>query len=611
MKPFRLGAVAGALLLGVGLATTAGLQGPTEIQTQSASEETPENGAIVHLFQWNWDSVAAECTDFLGPNGYSGVQVSPPQEHVVIPSSEGGEYPWWQDYQPVSYQIDNTRRGTAEDFEDMVDTCADQGVRIYVDAVINHMTGPQEGSSTGSAGTTWEQYEYPDLFGDGEASYTYDDFGPCYDTIENWDDKEEVQNCELLDLADLDTGSSHVQDQIVRYLNEMIELGVGGFRVDATKHIPEEHVEAIFAQLDDVPGWGGQPHVYHEVIGDDTVPYTNYTDYGQITNFDYQRDVANRFADGNIAELTDMDQYGDLTSEEAVVFIDNHDTQRSEPTLTYVDGDRYYLATAFMLAHPYGTPVVMSSYDFQGNDAEGPPSIGEVEGNPAGWVTEDTDCSGSDWVCEHRDEAVSGMVSFRNAVSGTDLTERATDGSDRVAFDRGEVGFAAFNASGDTWELTAETSLPDGTYDNVAGSGGATVSDGQVTATVPADGALALQVGEECEEDCDDGDNGDDGDEPGEPGDPGDPATLTATVETDPGQEVYVVGSTPELGSWEPADGAPLSTDESTYPEWSGDVSIGEDTEWKLVKVDPDGNADWEPGDNRVGPSEAITWGQN
>ena len=152
MKPFRLGAVAGALLLGVGLATAAGLQGPTEIQTQSASEENPENGAIVHLFQWNWDSVAAECTDFLGPNGYSGVQVSPPQEHVVIPSSEGGEYPWWQDYQPVSYQIDNTRRGTAEDFEDMVDTCADQGVRIYVDAVINHMTGPQEGSSTGKIG---------------------------------------------------------------------------------------------------------------------------------------------------------------------------------------------------------------------------------------------------------------------------------------------------------------------------------------------------------------------------------------------------------------------------------------------------------------------------
>src|SRR5699024_5291018 len=119
------------------------------------------------------------------------------------------------------------------------DTCADQGVRIYVDAVINHMTGPQEVSSTGSAGTTWEQYEYPDLFGDGEASYTYDNFGPCYDTIENWDDKEEVQNCELLDLADLVTCRALVLFLIGRYLNEMIELGVGGLRVDASEYIPE------------------------------------------------------------------------------------------------------------------------------------------------------------------------------------------------------------------------------------------------------------------------------------------------------------------------------------------------------------------------------------
>src|SRR5699024_4129490 len=159
------------------------------------------------------------------------------------------------------------------------DTCADQRVRIYVDAVINHMTGPQEDSSTGSAGTTWEQYEYPDLFGGGEASYTYDDFGPCYDTIENWDDKDEVQNCELLDVGELNTGSSHGQDQIVRNVNEMFDLGVGGLRVDATMQRSEPDVEAIFAQLDDVPRWAGQPHVYHEVIRGDTVPYTNFSYY--------------------------------------------------------------------------------------------------------------------------------------------------------------------------------------------------------------------------------------------------------------------------------------------------------------------------------------------
>ena len=57
---------------------------------------------IVHLFEWPWASIATECTNVLGPKGFGAVQVSPPQEHVVLP---GQGYPWWQDYQPVSYQL--------------------------------------------------------------------------------------------------------------------------------------------------------------------------------------------------------------------------------------------------------------------------------------------------------------------------------------------------------------------------------------------------------------------------------------------------------------------------------------------------------------------------
>ena len=29
---------------------------------------------IVQMFEWTWDSVASECTNFLGPNGYGYVQ---------------------------------------------------------------------------------------------------------------------------------------------------------------------------------------------------------------------------------------------------------------------------------------------------------------------------------------------------------------------------------------------------------------------------------------------------------------------------------------------------------------------------------------------------------
>jgi alpha-amylase len=33
---------------------------------------------IVHLFNWRWDDIATECEQFLGPNKFCGVQVSPP-----------------------------------------------------------------------------------------------------------------------------------------------------------------------------------------------------------------------------------------------------------------------------------------------------------------------------------------------------------------------------------------------------------------------------------------------------------------------------------------------------------------------------------------------------
>ncbi len=595
----RTGGALAALALGTALAAAPASAAPQQTPQQPPQAPTAQadhNGeTIVHLFEWTWDSVAAECADFLGPNGFGGVQVSPPQEHVVIPSAEGAAYPWWQDYQPVSYRIDNTRRGTAAEFQAMVDTCRDHGVKIYVDAVINHMTGP--GSGTGSAGTAWEYHDYPDLFGDGSASYGYADFEPCYETVSDWNDKWQVQNCRLLELSDLDTADPLVRERISRYLDGLVDLGVAGFRVDAAKHVPEAHVQDIFGGLGDVPGFGGRPDVYYEVYGDATIPYTQYTfDGGRVTNFDYQRDIASKFADGGISGLADLPDYGGLSDDQATVFIDNHDTQRSAPALTHKDGDRYYLATAFMLAHPYGQPKVMSSYEFGHNEAQGPPSVGEVDGNPAGWITEDTDCASAAWICEHRHPAVAGMAAFRNATGGTAVVERATDGGSRLAFDRGSRGFAAFNAGGGTWNLTTGTRLPDGTYENAAGDGTFTVSGGQVTVAVPADGAVALHVGGECDapEECGGSETG----------------TLSATVHTDPGQEVYVVGSVPGLGSWNPGDGVRLTTDEDTYPVWTGSPAIDAGDEWKLVKADGSGNTVWEEGSNRTGPpSSAVTWG--
>ncbi|KAH8336241.1 hypothetical protein KR067_008827, partial [Drosophila pandora] len=55
---------------------------------------------MVHLFEWKWDDIAAECENFLGPYGYAGVQVSPVNENAVKDSR-----PWWERYQPISYKL--------------------------------------------------------------------------------------------------------------------------------------------------------------------------------------------------------------------------------------------------------------------------------------------------------------------------------------------------------------------------------------------------------------------------------------------------------------------------------------------------------------------------
>ncbi|WP_262424917.1 alpha-amylase family glycosyl hydrolase [Brachybacterium sp. Z12] len=109
---------------------------------------TSENGrgdAILNLFQWTWDSVAAECTSTIGPAGFGYVQVSPPQETIQGTA-------WWTSYQPVSYKIEG-KLGTRAEFAAMVETCDAAGVEVIVDAVINHTTGADGGSGTGTAGT--------------------------------------------------------------------------------------------------------------------------------------------------------------------------------------------------------------------------------------------------------------------------------------------------------------------------------------------------------------------------------------------------------------------------------------------------------------------------
>jgi alpha-amylase len=433
---------------------------PTSVQASPPGDKD----VTAVLFEWNFASVAKECTNTLGPAGYGYVQVSPPAEHI-----QGGQ--WWTSYQPVSYRIAG-RLGDRTAFENMVDTCHAAGVKVVADAVVNHMSA---GSGTGTGGSSYGKYDYPGL-------YSSPDFDDCRSEIDNYRDRYNVQHCELVGLADLDTGEDHVRGKIAGYLDDLLSLGVDGFRIDAAKHIPAADLANIKSRLSD-PGVYWKQEVIHGA--GEAVQPGEYTGNGDVQEFRYAYDLKRVFNNENLAYLKNYGEgWGYLSSGVSGVFVDNHDTERNGSTLSYKDNANYTLANVFMLAWPYGAPDVNSGYEWSNHDA-GPPNGGRVDA-----------CWQDGWKCQHAWPEIKSMVAFRNATRGQAVTNWWDNGNDAIAFGRGSKGYVAINHESGALTRTYQTSLPAGTYCDIQSGKPVSVNgSGQFTATLGANTALALYAG--------------------------------------------------------------------------------------------------------------------
>ncbi|MGF1240738.1 carbohydrate-binding module family 20 domain-containing protein [Streptomyces sp. 2-6] len=556
-------AAALAVLAGVAAAVTA----PTPAQASAPGGKD----VTAVMFEWNFASVAKACTDELGPDGYGYVQVSPPNEHI-----QGST--WWTAYQPVSYKI-GTKLGDRAAFKNMVDTCHAAGVKVVADAVINHMANA---SGTGTAGSSFSKYDYPGL-------YSAADMDDCTSVISNYADRWNVQHCELVGLPDLDTNEEYVRKTIAGYLNDLLSLGVDGFRIDAAKHIAEDDLANIKSRLTD-------PGVYwkQETIGaaGEAVQPSEYYNTGDVQEFHYAYDLKRVFTGEKLAELKNFGEaWGYVPSGKASVFVTNHDTERNGATLTYKNGAAYTLAHVFMLAWPYGSPDVHSGYEFTDNDAAGPDN-GQVGA-----------CYTDGWKCQHAWREIASMVKFRNTAAGTAVTDWWDNGGNQIAFGRGDKAYVAINHEGSSLTRTFQTSLPAGDYCDVQSGKGVTVnSAGQFTATLGADTALALHVGAKT---CGGGTSGGDGG-----GSTATGASFNVNATTQWGENIYVTGNNAALGNWNTASA--LKLDPAGYPVWKLAVSLpaGTSFEYKYLRKDASGNVTWESGANRtatVGSGGLVT----
>jgi alpha-amylase len=165
-----------------------------------------------------------------------------------------------------------------------------------------------------------------------------------------------------------------------------------------------------------------------------------------------------------------------------------------------------------MLAYPYGTAQVMSSYAFDDSD-QGPPTYSDGTTRPI-YRDGEPACFG-EWICEHRWTAIANMVAFRNVTQSVfEPTDWWSNGANQIAFGRGELGFVVINGEAETQTQTFQTQLPTGRYCNVI-QGNPTAdghacqgwgepitvnAQGQFTASVGSNSALAIHVGARLKE---------------------------------------------------------------------------------------------------------------
>ena len=488
----------GRMLAAIGLVISLGLTGLPAHAEDSPTIAKPITSASVgiQMFGWNWNALADECTNYLGPNGYDWILTLPPQEHKT-----GNQ--WWVHYQPVSYKLESSA-GTRAEFAHMVSDCNAAGVKVVTDAVVNHMAG---GRGIGFAGTEYENADFSPLFAanDFHSGLAKSDPHYCSTDISNWNAFDERTNCKFPGLPDLATEKSSVRQKITDFLNDQLSLGVSGFRIDAAKHIQPADLKAIKSLL------VRDAYFVQEVAGSNTIAQ-EYLGTGDVWAWDQQQFATDMFSSPGYANLgksfdAASREYG--LGDQALTWVTNHDTDHHGGGVTYNQGKLYQLSFAWILSEPYGKPMLYSGYAFFDENAEAPQNVsGKIEKPYCASSTEvkfnkkiptESTYDQGDFTCVERWKPLTGMIGWRDAVG--DAAKKYVYAKTGVyGFARGTQGYVVFNSNARSFSASKlKTGLPAGTYcDHYSGGkspiklAGKTCSG--LAVTIAKDGTLTTKL---------------------------------------------------------------------------------------------------------------------
>jgi len=209
--------------------------------------QTVNDGTILQAWNWSFKNIEANL-ETVAAQGFTTIQVSPPNEIKKatkgVKVTAGDDNGWWMFYQPVGFQINQSTDnalGTKSEFVSMCAKAHQLGLKVIVDAVINHV-GTKDGTPDSDSSVmnhvndkvkTYEPEIYNNqLFHSPWKKMTYIESNASqYDSTYDL-----TRNC-TSGLPDLKTEDTRVQSAIYDYLEELVSAGADGFRFDAAKHI--------------------------------------------------------------------------------------------------------------------------------------------------------------------------------------------------------------------------------------------------------------------------------------------------------------------------------------------------------------------------------------
>ena len=325
-------------------------------------EDTVNDGKIIQAWNWSYKNATA-LMKTVAEQGFTTLQISPPNEIkmptkgvAVCAAPVDGIAPngWWMFYQPAGFQLNESEDnalGTKAEFIEMCEEAKKYGVKIIVDAVINHMgtdddhIGVYDNTSTDPmkhVNPRAAEFE-PELlaakaFHSPWVNMTYKE--NYWDGYSDYDIEEDLtQHC-TSGLPDLDTSLQLVQDTIYDYFVELIEAGADGFRFDAAKHIETKHdtffasdfwedtLQKLRKNYKDV-----ECYAYGEILNKcgDGRPFSEYTELMDVTDsssyWGIKDAICNNGNSGNSIPYYPNDNF---TKENVIQWNESHDT--------YIDG---------------------------------------------------------------------------------------------------------------------------------------------------------------------------------------------------------------------------------------------------------------------------------